>query len=92
MWTREHTYRYDGRTVEVHEDWLLHRVPSFDPAPARLSDHEARTVQGFRWWRAEDLARTTGVVLPPALGDLLAALLGSGPPDVPIDISDPAAP
>ena len=92
VWTREHTYRYDGRSVDVHEDWLMHRLAAFEPAPARLSDREARTVQGFRWWGADELSRTTDVVLPPTLGDLLADLLRTGAPDVPLDISDPSAP
>ncbi|HEX5916238.1 MAG TPA: NUDIX domain-containing protein [Nocardioides sp.] len=92
VWTREHTYRFDGRTVEVHEDWLLHRVSHFDPAPALLSAYEARTLLGFAWWSVEDLRSTADTVLPPTLGDLLAALLHDGPPPAPVDISDPTAP
>ena len=26
VWTRDHTYEFDGRTKEVHEDWFLHEV------------------------------------------------------------------
>jgi len=92
VWTREHTYRFDGRTFEVHEDWLVHRVAHYDPAPAQLSDHETRTVVGFRWWSAEDLRATDETVLPPTLGDLLATLLRDGAPPTPVDISDPTAP
>ncbi|CUR57029.1 conserved hypothetical protein [metagenome] len=89
VWTRDHTYRYDGRTVEVHEDWLLHRVGHFEPSPAALSDFETRTIAGFRWWRADDLSRTTDTVFPPRLGELLAALLRHGLPQEPIDITEP---
>ncbi|MFC7362001.1 NUDIX hydrolase [Nocardioides astragali] len=89
VWTRDHLYRYDGRTVEVHEDWLLHSVPHFEPAPTGFSDYETTSVLGFRWWRAEELSQTTDTVLPPALGDLLSALLRDGPPGVPVDITDP---
>lgn len=92
VWTREHTYRFDGRTVDVHEDWLLHRVAHYDPAPARLSDYETRTVLGFRWWSADDLRTTDDTVLPPTLGELLATLLRDGVPPAPVDISDPTAP
>jgi 8-oxo-dGTP pyrophosphatase MutT (NUDIX family) len=92
VWTREHTYRFDGRTVEVHEDWLLHRVAHYVPAPAQLSDYEVRTVLGFRWWSTDDLRSATETVFPPALGDLLAALLRDGVPAAPVDISDPTAP
>lgn len=92
VWIREHTYRFDGRTVDVHEDWLLHRVAHYDPAPAQLSDYETRTVLGFRWWSADDLRTTGDTVLPPTLGELLATLLRDGVPPAPIDISDPTAP
>ncbi|HEY0645444.1 MAG TPA: NUDIX domain-containing protein [Nocardioides sp.] len=90
VWVRDHTYEFDGRRMEVHEDWLLHRVPHFDPAPARLSDYESRTLLGFRWWSAEELSETAETVFPPALGELVSALLRDGPPEVPFDISDPA--
>ncbi|MBD3945863.1 NUDIX hydrolase [Nocardioides ganghwensis] len=92
VWTREHTYRFDGRTVEVHEDWLLHRVAHYVPAPAQLSDYEVRTVLGFRWWSTDVLRSATETVFPPTLGDLLAALLRDGIPAAPVDISDPTAP
>jgi 8-oxo-dGTP pyrophosphatase MutT (NUDIX family) len=86
VWTRDHTYSFDGRSIEVHEDWLLHRVPHFEPAPAALSDYEARTVRGFRWWYADELAQTGDTVFPPDLGVRLAALLRDGPAGRPVDI------
>jgi 8-oxo-dGTP pyrophosphatase MutT (NUDIX family) len=89
VWVRDHTYELDDRRMRVHEDWLLHRVPHFDPAPAALSDYEKRTVLGFRWWSAEELSQTTETVFPPALGELVSALLLDGLPEVPLDISDP---
>ena len=87
VWTRDHTYEFDGRTMEVHEDWLMHRVAHFDPAPASLSDYESRTLLGLRWWSAEELSRTAETVFPPTLGTLLSALLRDGPADVPLDIT-----
>jgi hypothetical protein len=90
VWTRDHTYEYGGRTVEVHEDWLLHRVQHFDTQPARLSAYESKTIVGFRWWGADDLSQTTDTVFPPRLGALLSELLlRDGLPRTPIDISEP---
>ena len=89
VWTRDHTYEYDGRTVEVHEDWLLHRVQHFEPTPVSLSEYETRTIAGFRWWGANDLMQTTDTVFPPTLGRLLSALLSDGVPGVPVDINEP---
>lgn len=66
-------------------------MTSFNPAPADLSDYEARSVVGFRWWSAEELARTSETVFPPSLGRLLAVLLRDAPPLEPIDITDRSA-
>ncbi len=90
VWTREHTYEYDGRTVDVHEDWLLHKVKHFEPSPAGLTEFEAKTIAGFRWWDAEDLSATTATVFPPRLGELLSALLRDGLPPEPVDITEPS--
>jgi len=64
----------------------------FGPAPAGLSDYETRSIVGFRWWSAEELASTAETVFPPLLGRLLAALLRDGSPLEPIDITDRSAP
>jgi 8-oxo-dGTP pyrophosphatase MutT (NUDIX family) len=87
VWQREHTYEYDGRTVDVHETWLLHRIANFTPAPADLTDYETRTILGFRWWQAQELTETAETVFPPNLGPLLTDLLSHALPPDPIDIS-----
>ncbi|UUZ58398.1 NUDIX hydrolase [Nocardioides sp. B-3] len=87
VWTRDDTYRFDGREWQVHEEWLLHSVPHFDPAPAALSEVEARSVMGFGWWTAAELMRTSDTVFPAGLGTPFAGLLRDGPPDVPVDIT-----
>ena len=87
VWVRDHTYSYDGREVEVHEDWLLHRVEHFDPAPTALSDYERATIRGFRWWPVQDLIATSETVFHPRLGLHLHALLEDGVPSSPLDIT-----
>ena len=89
VWTREHTYEYDGRTVDVHEDWLLHKVQHYEPNPAGLTEFETKTIGGFRWWHAEDLLATNDTVFPPGLGDLLSTLLRDGLPTEPVNITEP---
>jgi 8-oxo-dGTP pyrophosphatase MutT (NUDIX family) len=88
VWMRDHTYSYDGREVDVHESWLLHRVAGFDPAPAALTDHESSSIVGFRWWSLDDLSTTSATVFPPRLGQRVTSLLRSGVPPVPIDITE----
>ena len=88
VWIRDHTYRYGGREVEVHEEWLLHRVRHFHPAPAALTDYESKTIHRFHWWSIENLIKTTDTVYPPRLGHRLSCLLKNRIPSIPIDISE----
>ncbi|MFI6673764.1 NUDIX hydrolase [Kribbella sp. NPDC050470] len=92
VWQRDHTYEYGGQVVDVHEKWLLHRVEAFEPVPAQLSEYEASSILGFRWWRAQDLVEATETVFPPRLGHLLTDLLTDGVPPHPVDISDARTP
>jgi len=89
VWRRDHTYQYDGRIVQVHEEWLLHRVDHFLPVPTQLTAHESRSILGFRWWPLPELANSAETVFPPQLGKLTRDLLITGPPRTPIDITQP---
>jgi 8-oxo-dGTP pyrophosphatase MutT (NUDIX family) len=87
VWWRDHTYEYDDRRYDVHEEWLLHRVAHFDPTPAALTEYESRTIAGFRWWSPDELRRTTATVFPPQLGCLLIDLLTRGIPSTPVNLT-----
>ncbi|WP_083792975.1 NUDIX domain-containing protein [Kribbella flavida] len=57
VWWRDHTYEFDGRAVEVHEEWLMHRVDG-SPRCRRSSVSTKRAASwgsgggGRRsWWR-----------------------------------------
>jgi 8-oxo-dGTP pyrophosphatase MutT (NUDIX family) len=91
VWRRDHTYEFDGRAIEVHEKWLMHTVDRFDPAPAQLTESEARSILGFRWWQPQELAEATETIFPPLLGQLLMDLLTHGAPTEPVDISEPTS-
>lgn len=89
VWTREARYEYSGRAYDVHETWLHHEVPHFEPTPEDLSDFEAESITGFRWWTTDELARTSDTVFPPDLGERIAGLQSNGFPESPIDIGRP---
>jgi hypothetical protein len=91
VWRRDHTYEFDGRAIEVHEKWLMHTIDRFEPVPAHLTEYEARSILGFRWWHARELADATETIFPPQLGYLLMDLLTDGVPAEPVDISEPKA-
>lgn len=80
VWKRDHTYEFNGQVMDVHEKWLMHTVEHFDPEPAELSEHEADSILGFRWWHAAELVEATETVFPPQLGRLLQDLLADGVP------------
>ncbi|HZX08876.1 NUDIX hydrolase [Kribbella sp.] len=86
VWWRDHTYEHDGRRYDVHEEWLLHRVNHFTPAPAELTPSEARTILTFRWWQARELESTQDTIFPPNLGRLLTTLLTEGVPATPTEL------
>jgi 8-oxo-dGTP pyrophosphatase MutT (NUDIX family) len=88
VWRRDHTYEFDGRAIDVHEEWLLHAVDRFDPVPGQLSEYEARSILGFRWWRAQELVEAIETIFPPRLGQLLMGLLAHGAPAEPVDIGE----
>ncbi|WP_394275001.1 NUDIX domain-containing protein [Luteococcus sp.] len=87
VWSGDAVYEYAGKTVEVHEDWLLVRTSHFEPEATQLSEFEQTSLQGFRWWTASDLESTNASVYPPDLGVRLTRLLSDGPPDAPTDVS-----
>jgi 8-oxo-dGTP pyrophosphatase MutT (NUDIX family) len=89
VWQRDHTYQFDGRVIDVHEKWLMHTVERFDPTPASLSEYEARSIVGFRWWNVEELTEATETIFPPQLGHLMKKLLADGVPAEPLDIGSP---
>lgn len=89
VWHRDHTYEFDGRRLDVHEEWLLHAVEHFDPRPAQLTADEARTIAGFRWWSVLELTNTAQTIFPPKLGRHLETLIAEGVPSIPIDITEP---
>jgi 8-oxo-dGTP pyrophosphatase MutT (NUDIX family) len=90
VWLRDHRYEFDGQAFDVHEEWLLHRVERFEPAPAQLTDHETRTILGFRWWQPQELLNTTETIFPPQLGQLLTGLLANGLPPKPVILNQPS--
>lgn len=90
VWQRDHTYQFGGRVIDVHEKWLMHTVERFDPTPASLSEYEAHSILGFRWWHVEELIEASETIFPPRLGRLLEDLLADGVPPDPLDIGSPS--
>jgi 8-oxo-dGTP pyrophosphatase MutT (NUDIX family) len=85
MWRRRVVFSFDGRTYDGEEWFFLATAPPGNGKPLELkvsttgfTDLERRTVDGHRWWSAEELRSTKETVYPVQLAELLPeALTGS---------------
>jgi 8-oxo-dGTP diphosphatase len=88
VWTRLHVVPFiGGRWDGQRESYRLVRAPRFEPVP-RLSwaQLNAEHVFELRWWTLDELVRADATFAPRRLPELLASLLGDGPPPEPLDV------
>jgi 8-oxo-dGTP pyrophosphatase MutT (NUDIX family) len=83
MWRRRVVFSFDGRTYDGEEWFFLAAAPPGNGKPLEVkvnttgfTDLERRTVDGHRWWTADELRATKETVYPVQLADLLPDLLG----------------
>jgi hypothetical protein len=76
---RRASFRYFGR--QCRQDEVLYYVPVTDPGEVHTGGWtavERASVTELRWWEVDELANTTETIYPPALPDLVRALLVNG--------------
>ncbi len=83
IWTREHTFAWNGRILRQRERIWLVEVASHEPAPR--VDLAAELVADVRWWTPAELEAATETLVPERLPQLLRELRENGPPTVPFD-------
>ena len=83
LWTREHTFAWNGRILRQSERIWLVEVASHEPAPR--VDLAAELVADVRWWTPAELETATETLVPERLPQLLRELRENGPPTVPFD-------
>jgi ADP-ribose pyrophosphatase YjhB (NUDIX family)/predicted GNAT superfamily acetyltransferase len=69
----------DGSWVEAQERFFLIRVPAAQVETAGRTAQEAQVLDRHRWWPLDELARTTEVVHPGNLPEILQPLLSAAP-------------
>jgi TDG/mug DNA glycosylase family protein len=84
IWTREHTFAWEGRILRQRERIWLVRVGEHEPV-ARV-DLRAELVADVRWWTPEELEASTETLVPGRLPELLRDLRQNGPPVQPFDV------
>ncbi|MEU6932187.1 NUDIX hydrolase [Streptomyces sp. 2RAF24] len=84
LWRRSCSFPFDGRRWNQDEWYFLARTTRTATAPAGLTELEARSVSGLRWWTSAELSAARETVYPDKLAELLRTLLDEGPPSAPL--------
>ncbi|MFD7324640.1 NUDIX hydrolase [Streptomyces sp. NPDC059875] len=84
IWQRICSFPFDGRRWDQDEWYYLARTTQTATAPSGLTELEARSVAGLRWWTSAELSAARETVYPTRLAELLHRLLDEGPPSAPV--------
>ena len=86
VWTRYHEHTWDGRAIRQTEWFLLARTSRTLPADRiRPPGPEGAYFVGARWLSVEDIRRSTDLIAPRRLPQLLPPLLAGDFPATPIE-------
>ncbi len=81
VWQEVVEFPFDGRWYRQTQQFFLLRVPGWRVDTAGFDAVERDTIDGHRWWRADDLARTSERFYPADLPTVLhRALAGEFAP------------
>ena len=86
VWTRSHTFDFEGETLTQHEIFHWVSCEWFSPPEEMPDAHENQYFGGFRWWTAEELIASKDDFAPRKLGRFFKAILNSGMPEKPINV------
>ncbi|MER0244231.1 NUDIX hydrolase [Streptomyces sp. HSW2009] len=84
IWQRVCSFPFDGRRWDQDEWYYLARTAQTSTRTGGLTELERRSVDGLRWWTAEELFAAHETVYPTRLAELLRTLLNEGPPSAPV--------
>ncbi|MEU3076431.1 NUDIX hydrolase [Streptomyces laurentii] len=87
LWRRYCSFSFDGRRWNQDEWYYLARTTQTAAAFTALTELEARSVDGLRWWTSAELSAAHETVYPNRLAELLHRLLDEGPPSTPLDLA-----
>jgi 8-oxo-dGTP pyrophosphatase MutT (NUDIX family) len=64
IWTRTHTFDFEGETLTQHENFHWIQSEWFAPPHEMPDAHENQYFGGFRWWTVEELLGSKDVFAP----------------------------
>lgn len=86
IWTRRDEFESAGRLIEQYEWFFLINAPAFVARPDTLEEQEKAFIRGYRWWRLDEIHRSTEEFAPRDLAERLERLLVQGPPADPVEV------
>lgn len=84
IWTRQHLFGWNGKTIDQHEVYYLIRLDQF--IPTMTDAKELMIHRGFRWWGIDEIQASSELFAPRKLGEWMAHLDQGGVPAEPIDV------
>jgi 8-oxo-dGTP pyrophosphatase MutT (NUDIX family) len=90
VWLRTHTWYFAARGIWCRsvERYFVARTDITDVQAGGWTEAEKRTVDGWRWWRAEELATTLDVLSPRRIAAFLPPIVAGVLPPVPLDVGE----
>ena len=86
VWTRSHTFEFEGEILTQHEKFHWIRCEWFHPPEQMPDAHENQYFGGFKWWTLAELKDSNEDFAPSHLASYYQKLIWSGPPSSPIDV------
>ena len=87
IWTRKHTFQWNGNTIDQHERYYLVKSAAFEPTmDGNPATGERLAFRAFRWWSVDEIKASPDLFAPRSLGELLEKVIRHGPPERPLDV------
>jgi ADP-ribose pyrophosphatase YjhB (NUDIX family) len=88
VWIRDYTFTWNATPEHHVERFFLVQVVTHDADTGSFEMAESEVVRTFRWWRLDDILRSTEPFSPGRLGEHLATLLQGGVPGQPVVVGE----
>jgi 8-oxo-dGTP pyrophosphatase MutT (NUDIX family) len=83
VWYGEDSQR-SAWDVVLKEHFIVAFAPSETVDTVAWTDHERRQILDYRWWKSDEIRKSSEVIYPPGLADLLEPVLAGNYPPGPI--------
>lgn len=85
VWTRRHTFEFQGRLLDEDERIFVTRCAAFEPVRDGWEPHEHHFMDAHRWWMVDEIAASEDYFAPRRLAALLPLVIAGDYPPEPID-------